>query len=263
VSSEDKKSPDAPAELVGPVGQPGRMPPGWKKDQAPGFKPAICHPDREYYSKGFCKSCYNNQNKQAKKAGVMGAAQPKVIAPESTVSAALDAKVQPIQVMTPFPEPAFPIPYQKPQVAAHVARSAVMHNMDMEAAVKEMAPELSAGEAADVAEKLEGAVQVKVAIEKELAKRGLDEQSKVAFVDKMWRWLEGQEGEKRALTAARILGKGFISERIDVNKPMDLPIRDLSSGIAVMMSGVGSSKVVAADTDEEEENDEQERRLLN
>lgn len=177
-----------------------------------------------------------------------------MIPADLAVNAAMDARVRPEQVYVLTPEPKPAIDVMKPQVAAHFARATVMNNMDMEAAVKVLAPELTPGQAADMAETLEGSSVVKVAIERELAKRGLDEQSKTAFVEKMWQWLEGTEGEKRAMTAARILGKGFISERIDVNKPADLPIRDLSSGIAVMMGAVAKrAEVAAVEVEEDDE----------
>jgi hypothetical protein len=65
---------------------------------------------------------------------------------------------------------------------------------------------------------------------------GLDEAGKKKFVETMWKWLlDGDSSEKMAIAAARILGRGFISEKVDVDKPVALKIEGLDAGISRLM----------------------------
>jgi hypothetical protein len=107
----------------------------------------------------------------------------------------------------------------------------------MEKTVEELKPELSPIEVAATAHKLENDPRVNAAIEKTLQKRGLDEKSKEHFVDLLWRYAESEEpaDEKRQLAALRILGKAFVGEKIEVDKPEELKISGLEAGLKRML----------------------------
>ena len=109
----------------------------------------------------------------------------------------------------------------RPKVAEFVATVAVKNALDMEKTVEEIKPELSPSQVASTAEKLENDPRVQQAIEKSLQKRGLDAKSREHFVDLIWRYAESEKpaDERRQLAALRILGKAFISEKIEVGSP--------------------------------------------
>lgn len=93
--------------------------------------------------------------------------------------------------------------------------------------------------------------QVLEELEKQMTPHGLDEKSKDRYVEILWEWLEGADGQK-AQTAARILGKGFIGEVVSVEPLEVLPIRDYDKGVAQMLGTVEEQV--------EREKEEQERR---
>ena len=81
--------------------------------------------------------------------------------------------------------------------------------------------------------------RVQQAIEKSLQKRGLDAKSREHFVDLIWRYAESEKpaDERRQLAALRILGKAFISEKIEVDKPQQLKIGGIEEGLEKMGLG--------------------------
>jgi hypothetical protein len=125
----------------------------------------------------------------------------------------------------------------RPKVAEFVAGVAVKNALDMEKTVEELKPELSPTEVAATAHKLENDPKVTAAIQKTLQKRGLDEDSKEHFVDLLWRYAESEApaDEKRQLAALRILGKAFVGEKIEVDKPEELRISGLEEGLKRML----------------------------
>jgi hypothetical protein len=125
----------------------------------------------------------------------------------------------------------------RPKVAEFVAGVAVKNALDMEKTVEELKPELSPSEVAATAHKLENDPRVTAAIEKTLQKRGLDEKSKEHFVDLLWRYAESEApaDEKRQLAALRILGKAFVGEKIEVDKPEELRISGFEAGLKRML----------------------------
>lgn len=150
----------------------------------------------------------------------------------------------------------FRIRHQNPAVADFVAKVVLKNAMDMDSAVKEIAPDLSPAKVKEQSELLQNSPTVKAAIEENLTVKGLDSRSKDKYVQKMWDWLEGAESvvykedgvtvdeektEKKrksaqeyALTAARILGKGFISEKVNNDKPEELRLSNWDNGIKRM-----------------------------
>lgn len=136
------------------------------------------------------------------------------------------------------------IRYQVPSVARYVARVIIKNSMDYELAVEEIAggnmDEISIRE---IAHNMQSSAEVQAAIENELTIHGLDEKSKDAFVHEMWDWLRG-DSEELAKKAASILGRGFIAERINVDKPETLAIEGMEDAVNSMLGG---TKVPNAD----------------
>ena len=113
-----------------------------------------------------------------------------------------------------------------------VANAAITKGLDFEEAIRAIAPkETPPALIADVAERAEQHPKIREAIERGLKARGLDEDSKDEFVRQMWSWLRSDDKELMQ-TAARILGRGFISEKLTVEKPAALPIEGFAEGIA-------------------------------
>jgi hypothetical protein len=125
---------------------------------------------------------------------------------------------------------------ENPTVANFVAGAIVQNFMDTERAVREIKPGLSPAQVAETAHKLERDPLVQREIQKTLEKRGLDENSKEHFVDLMWRYAESEkpEDEKRQLQAMRILGKAFIADQVQVDKPETLRLAGLEAGLKKM-----------------------------
>jgi hypothetical protein len=84
--------------------------------------------------------------------------------------------------------------------------------------------------------KLERDPNVQRAIEKTLQKRGLDSESKNYFVQRLWEFFESTDpaDEKRQLQAMRILGRGFIAEKVEGDKPEELTIHGFDEGLKRM-----------------------------
>jgi hypothetical protein len=119
---------------------------------------------------------------------------------------------------------------ENPAVANFVAGAIVQNFMDTERAVREIKPGLSPAQVAETAQKLERDPLVQREIQKTLEKRGLDEQSKEHFVD-CYAESEKPEGEMRQLQAMRILGKAYIADRVQVDKPETLRLAGLEAGL--------------------------------
>jgi hypothetical protein len=132
------------------------------------------------------------------------------------------------------------IRYQIPSVARYVARVIIKNAMDYELAVEEIAggnmDEISIRE---IARNMQTSTEIQAAIENELTIHGLDDKSKEAFVHEMWDWLRGSS-EELAKKAAGILGRGFIAERINVDKPETLPIEGMEDAVNSMLGGIKS-----------------------
>ena len=71
-------------------------------------------------------------------------------------------------------------------------------------------------------------------LEEQMCPRGLDEKSKDRYVQILWEWMEGSDRMK-AQTAARILGKGFIGEKLSLEEPEELRIVGYEEGLRLML----------------------------
>lgn len=195
-------------------------------------KKATCHPDRPHKAKGLCASCYviHRSKERVKNAS-----------PEEKrdLAAKLDLK--------------------NPAVIDTVAEALVANTLDTRAAIRQLKPEISDQRVVALADKVDAAPEVKAAVEKKLKDRGirLGEDDKKEFVARMWDWMDmgkeamqpifKEDGTTRdfkleirrqevamqyTLKAAQILGKGFIGEKVTVDKPEPL----LVEGVAGIMS---------------------------
>ncbi len=210
-------------DTTGTTGTPGTTP----KRGVRVYKRASCpgHGRRPHYARGLCKSCYNKLFGR----GRVSKAEKETIAalelPSSASSPSLSVGSDPTKIR-----------YKDPRVAAFVARVLIKHRMDWSAASKEIFPGVAPGQAAIAAAHLESQPEIQKAIEENLAARGLDEKSKDRFVSMMWEWVEGDDPRLK-IASAKILGRGFISEKIDLNKPQELPIRGFEAGVLAMLGG--------------------------
>ena len=180
---------------------------------------AVCHPDRAVYSRSLCRPCYDKARWTGK-------------APETPLTATGEVRAIIEEIAGKIPRAARKAPAESqylrtanPRVAEHVA--AVM--------VKDLSP----FEAAQTANKLDNDPRVQKAVQKQLQKRGLDEKSKDHFVGLMWRYAESEDpkDEKRQLQAIRILGKAFIGEHVEINKPEVLRFSGFEEEIKKMFDG--------------------------
>lgn len=189
---------------------------------------AICHADRPAYARSLCRECYDSVRWRG--------ALPTTLAGEARQMAEEVAGKVPRAGRKPASESTY-IRTDRPSVAEFVAGVAVKNALDMERAVEELKPELTPMEVAVTAHKLENDPRVTAAIQKTLQKRGLDEQSKEHYVDRLWYWFESEDprDEKRQLMAARILGKAFVGENITVDTPETLRISGLDEGLKQML----------------------------
>lgn len=121
-----------------------------------------------------------------------------------------------------------------PDTAKLAARALIKHSLNATQAVIELRPHLTAESARTVGSRMMKTPQVLAELEIQMSPRGLDEKSKDRYVHILWDWIEGSDRTK-AQTAARILGKGFISERISVDQPEELRIEGFEEGIKRML----------------------------
>ena len=120
-------------------------------------------------------------------------------------------------------------------VLEYIARTVILQNMDYVAAMEQLlhgSPTWKINKAVAEAQESESLKEV---IEANLSLAGLDENSKTEFVKTMWAWLRGGS-ENQQLQAARILGKGFIGERLTSDKPEVLKFAGYDAGIERMLA---------------------------
>jgi hypothetical protein len=190
---------------------------------------ALCHTDQKSYSHGLCRKCSDAVRWGGKLKNL-----PTTLTAEARQMA--EEAAGKIPRYKKNPERAAHFRTDRQNVSGFVADVAVKNSLDMERAVQEMRPELPAAQAVIIAEKLQNDPNVKAAIEKALEKRGLDEESKAHFVSILWRFAESNDvnDEKKTLAAWRILGRGFIAEKVVVDQPEELRLTSLEKGLARM-----------------------------
>jgi len=125
-----------------------------------------------------------------------------------------------------------------PSVAQYAARVLIGSVMDYKVAAARLVPMGAMPDAKDIARlarTLKDSPEVRRELESLLRADGLDEHSKSSFVREMWAWLMG-DNEKLKRQASMILGRGFIGEKVLVDKPEELPIQGFEEGIASLLS---------------------------
>lgn len=213
---------------------------------------ALCHPDQKPYSHGLCRRCAD-----AVRWGGRLKNLPSTLSAEARQMAEEAAGKVPRYKKNP--ERAAHFRTNRESVSNLVANAAVQNGLDMEKTVRELRPELPPAQAAIVAEELQHDPNVQQAIQKTLQKRGLDEASKEHFVSILWRFAESNDvnDERKTLAAWRILGRGFIAEKVVVDKPEELRLTGLDEGLRRM--GLGDDALAKlgpanpVDLDEESE----------
>src|SRR5439155_8166818 len=102
-------------------------------------------------------------------------------------------------------------------------------------------PDFSPSQQAVLAYQLERDANIQAAVQRELAKRGLDEASKQQYVSILWSMVGDTrpESEKLRLQSLRLLSKVFLpeSQSTGVARPEALPIVDLAEGLKQMGLG--------------------------
>lgn len=154
------------------------------------------------------------------------------------------------------------INHSNPKVAEHIAKVALKNAMDMEETVKELKPEAGPQDTARLARLLERSETVQNAIKFELENAGLDEISGKEYVRRIWEWFDkanqamepiymsdgqtrdykletrrAEAAQQYAITAAKILQKAFISEKVENVQPSPMKITGFESGIKKMLGG--------------------------
>jgi hypothetical protein len=208
----------------------------------PAKEPSVCHPDKPRYGNGpFCRSCVDRIRWQGERGKEKLRAH---VDANQSLSAAMRAdaleKIGSIREYVRKPEEERQqINTRKPSVRQHVAKTAILSNLDFQKTAAELQPDATAYEQHQLAHKLEHDAQVKQEIEAQLTLRGLSDQDRDYFVKRLWQLFESSDPrmEAKSLSAMRILGKAFVSEKIENTQVEVLKISGLDDGIARMTGG--------------------------
>jgi len=235
----------SPADLAGLMTVPDQLRPPYAKP----FRPAACHPDRPIYGSGpLCRRCADLVRWQ----GERGKAKVRsFVDSNSSLSAAMradvDGKLGKLQAYAPKrKKPEDPdskqIRTSNPRVAKHAAKVLIMNALDGESAAKELKPDLSPADQAIQGRKLETDLHVHAEVERQLTPRGLSDHDREYFVTRLWQMFESTDPreEQKALSAMRILGKAFISEKVENTQVEMLKIAGINEGLTRMMGDADS-----------------------
>jgi hypothetical protein len=205
-------------------------------------KQAICHADRPRYGNSpFCRRCVD----QVRWQGERGRAKLRAeIESSQSLSAAMKAEViERIGAMTEYvrkpEEERRTVDTRKPSVRKHTGKVAILNNLDFDRAAAELKPDLRPHEQASLARKLESDPQVSREIQAQLSTRGLSDKDRDYFVSKLWSLFESPDPrqEQKSIAAMRLLGRAFISEKVENTEIEKLQIGGLEEGIARMTGG--------------------------
>jgi hypothetical protein len=216
-----------------------------KPASAKPFRPAACHPTRPIYGSGpLCRKCADLVRWQ----GERGKAKVRsYVDNNATLSAAMradvDNKLGKLQAYAPRrKKPEDPdsksVRTSNPKVAEHAAKVLIMNALDGAAAAKEIKPDLSPADQAVLGRKLETDPHIHREVEKQLTPRGLSDHDREYFVTRLWQMFDSTDPseEQKALSAMRILGKAFISEKVENTQVEMLKIAGINEGLERMMS---------------------------
>lgn len=80
-------------------------------------------------------------------------------------------------------------------------------------------------------------------LEKLVSVQGLSERNGESFKDRLWEWLlsteEGKEANQRRLTAARILARVYITDRLEESPPEPFQIEGIDEDAIQVLTGIG------------------------
>jgi hypothetical protein len=236
----DESSLPSPADLTALMTVPDHLRPANAKP----FRSAACHPDRPVYGSGpLCRKCSDLVRWQ----GERGKAKVRsYVDNNATLSAAMradvDERLGKMQAYAPKRKKpqdldSKQIRTSNPSVAKHAAKVLLLNNLDGESAVKELKPDLSPADQAILGRRLEADPHVHREIEKQLTPRGLSDHDRDYFVTRLWQMFESSDPreEQKALSAMRILGKAFVSEKTETTHVETLKIAGISEGLERMM----------------------------
>lgn len=229
------------ADLVVPATTPDHVRPALPKP----FRPAACHPDRPIYGSGaLCRKCSDLVRWQ----GDRGKAKVRAaVADNPSLNAAMRAdvedKIGKLKAYERKPEKERKyVDTRKPSVAKHAATTVIVNALDYDKAAVELKPDITPYEQHKLAHQLEHDASVRTQVQSLLKKRGLDDESRDYFIQKLWAYFESNDPrqEQKALSAMRILGKAFVSEKIENTQVEMLKIAGINEGLERMLSDADS-----------------------
>jgi len=209
------------------------------------FRPAACHPDRPIYGSGpLCRKCSDLVRWQ----GERGKAKVRAaLADNPSLNAVMRAdvedKIGKLKAYERKPEKERKyVDTRKPSVAKHAATTVIVNGLDYDKAATELKPGMTPYEQHKLAHQLEQDANVRTQVQSLLKKRGLDDESRDYFIQKLWAYFESNDPrqEQKALSAMRILGKAFVSEKVENTQVETLKIAGINEGLERMLGGANS-----------------------
>ena len=205
-------------------------------------QPSVCHPDREAYKcHRICRPCYDRIRHQ----GERGRAKvwEDVASSNPTMSEAFRAEVaERIGAVKEYERKSESerkeLNTNKPTVREHAAKVAILHNLDFRETAKELKPNLPPVDQAELAQTLEHDPKLSREIQSQLSARGLSDNDRDYFVKRLWEMFESSDPrqEAKALAAMRILGRAFISDKVENVQVEKLQLIGLEEGLKRMTS---------------------------
>jgi len=103
-------------------------------------------------------------------------------------------------------------------MATLAAQALIKHSMNATRAAKELRPHLTEQSARKTGSRMIHTPAVQAELEKLMDARGLNERNADRFLEELWAWLLGEDNALKQ-TAARILGRCYVTERMEVSPP--------------------------------------------
>jgi hypothetical protein len=176
-----------------------------KPSSAKRFRSAACHPDRPIYGSGpLCRKCSDLVRWQ----GERGKSKVRAyVADNPSLNAAMRAdvedKIGKLKAYERKPETDRKyVDTRKPSVAKHAATTVIVNALDYDKAAVELKPDMTPYEQHKLAHQLEQDSNVRTQVQSLLKKRGLDDESRDYFIQKLWAYFESNDPRQRA--------KGFV-----------------------------------------------------
>lgn len=115
--------------------------------------------------------------------------------------------------------------FDNPTIVTNIANQLIMHGNDVEWMIADLFPSISPTSIvySNLVDRINHDPRLQEELYRQMSISGTDPKSREEYVRTLWGWFKGSDDE-RALTAARLLGRGFISEAKDQDKPVELPL---------------------------------------